>query len=97
VSFFDSYDPSKSAQICEDQEPDDKDEYYLKESERAIEAAISAATAAGKTPEEIRSAIRRSYPFGALRKGKEYKIWNKLVHKKERELGLEPRRHKKQE
>ncbi len=69
------------------------DAYYKEKSTQAIETAVSESI--GKSPEEMRSTIRRSYPFGPLRKGRPYKIWNKLVLEKEAELGLEPRKHKK--
>ncbi len=71
----------------------EKDSYYETESQKAIDAAVKAGE--GKAPEEIRSLIRRSYPFGPLRSGRPYKVWNRLVHKKEADLGLEPRKHKK--
>lgn len=77
----------------EREKKNDKDTYYTVESQRAIDTAVQAG--AGKSPEEVRSLIRRSYPFGPLRAGRSYKIWNRLVLKKEQELGLEPRRHKK--
>jgi hypothetical protein len=67
------------------------DNYYEIQSRRAIEQAVEAAV--GKAPEEIRFLIRRTYPFGPLRRGRPYKIWNRLVLAKEAELGLEPRRH----
>ena len=75
------------------QESKDKDLDYAEETQKAIEEAIIAG--AGKPPEDVRFLIRRSYPFGPLRKGRPYKIWNKLVLAKEAELGLEHRLHKK--
>jgi len=68
------------------------DNYYEIQSRRAIEQAVEGA--AGKPPEEIRFLMRRSYPFGPLRQGRPYKIWNRLVLAKEAELGLKPKRHK---
>ena len=71
------------------------DNYYEIQSRRAIEQAIEGAI--GKPLEEIRFLIRRTYPFGPLRRGRPYKIWNRLVLAKEAELGLEPRRHRHRE
>lgn len=79
----------------DDPKDESRDDYFRKESERAIESAVAGAVAAGKTLEEIRSAIRRSYPFGPLRRGKSYKIWNRMVLAKEKDLGLAPRKHRK--
>lgn len=70
-----------------------KDAYYEEQSVLSIETALAAA--AGKTPEEIKFLIRRSYPFGALRKGRPYKIWNRLVLAKLAELGIPQKKHKK--
>lgn len=61
--------------------------YYRQKSREAIETAISQSK--GKTPVEIRHAIRRNYPFGnGDRGGREYKIWNSLVLETEIRLGL---------
>lgn len=73
----------------------EKDTYYQEQSAKAIESAVEASK--GKTLEEVRFAIRRSYPFGPLRKGRPYKVWSRLVHEMETKLGMEPRRHKKYE
>lgn len=69
------------------------DQYYEQKSRESIDQAI--AEAVGKSLEEKRFLMRRAYPFGALRKGRPYKIWNRLVLAKEAELGLKPRKHKK--
>lgn len=71
----------------------DKDLYYEEQSRQSIEQAVK--DGQGKSPEDTRFLIRRSYPFGALRKGRPYKIWNRLVLAKEVELGLQVRKHKK--
>ena len=71
-----------------------KDSYYEDESRTAIEQAVQEGIQKNKNTEEIRFLIRRSYPFGPLRKDRAYKIWNRLVLAKEAELGLEPRKHK---
>jgi hypothetical protein len=70
-----------------------KDTYYEEQAISAIQNVID--TSEGKSLAEIRFLMRRSYPFGSLRRGRPYKIWNKLVVAKEIELGLEPRKHKK--
>jgi hypothetical protein len=70
-----------------------KDPYYEEQAMKAIQNVIDSAKE--KSLAEICFLIRRSYPFGELRKGRPYKIWNKLVGAKEIELGLEPRKHKK--
>lgn len=72
----------------------EKDSYYEEQSHKAINDAVEAGKAAGKSVKEIRFLVRRSYPFGPLRKGQPYKIWNRLVLAKEAELGLEVRKHK---
>ena len=71
---------------------DETDDYYCVESIKAIEAAIK--DAKNKPPDQLRFLIRRSYPFGPQRKGRNYKIWNRLVLEKEAELGFAPRKHK---
>lgn len=78
----------------DDVTPSPKDPYYREQSAKAIAQALEATE--DKTPEERRTAIRRSYPFGPQRKGRPYKIWNRMVLEKEVELGLEPRKHKRE-
>lgn len=70
------------------------DSYYKDQSTLAIEKAVERSQ--GKPLEEIRVAIREAFPFGAqrARQGRPYKIWRKLVLKKEEELGIKPRTYK---
>lgn len=80
--------------LYEDDTPNsDKDRYYEDQARKAIQVALLESH--GKSPEEIRFAIRRSYPFEALRRGKQYKVWNRLCHETENQMGLEPRKHKR--
>ena len=72
------------------------DDYYREHSLRAIEAAI-AEWKDKSTPKELRFWIRRSYPFASPRKGRCYKIWNKVLLEKEAELGYAPKKHKQKE
>lgn len=72
---------------------DSKDLYYKEQSEKAIAEALERCT--DQSPEGLRRAIRRSYPFGPLRSGRPYKIFRKLMLAAEASLGLEPKRHRK--
>jgi hypothetical protein len=72
--------------------PEETDNYYQEQSLKAIEKAIAATE--GKALEDVRFEIHQSYPFGPLRFGRAYKIWNKLVLSTEANLGLQPRKHK---
>lgn len=71
----------------------EKDNYYEEKSKEAIAKAIEETE--GKTLDLVRFAVHRSYPFGALRTGRPYKIWRRLVLAWEAETGLAPRKHKK--
>jgi hypothetical protein len=74
------------------------DSYYEEQSLKAIDHSLAEAKARGLSPEETRFHIRRNFPFGTgstgRRSGRAYKVWNRLVLKVERDLGLTPRKHK---
>jgi hypothetical protein len=75
-------------------ETDKPDTYYRDASIEAFQATIEEAREKGKTLDEMRFLLRRSYPFGAHRKGRVYKIWLKELHKAEESVGLAPKKHK---
>ena len=94
MSFFKRSGNKPSGLYEHEKKTDNKDEYYRVESERAINAAIEAALAAGKSGEDLRRAIRRSYCFSLPRKGREYKTWRREMLAAEARLGLEPKKHR---
>lgn len=67
------------------------DSYYEDAARVAIQTVLEETE--GKEPDEIRFLLRRAYPFGPLRKGQQYKVWNRMIHEEEAKLGLQKRTH----
>lgn len=72
------------------------DTYYLDESKKVLEAALSEARSRGLSEEEIRFHLHRAYPFGLPRKGQPYKVWRKTLLEMEDELGYSPRPYRQE-